>query len=300
MNCPTISLRSGGPTLSRVIAGMWRMGEWGMDVTARVRFIEECIDLGVSTFDHADIYGSSTVETLFGEALARHPALKQRIQIVTKCGIQLPAFLNGVHRLKHYDLSAQHILNSVDGSLKKLGVETIDVLLIHRPSPLMDFDEMADTFKRLHVAGKVSHFGVSNFSSAQFDALNKRYPLVTNQVEFSPLHLQPMEDGEFDFLQDHRVSPMIWSALGGGNLFSANSPQLVRINNVLKNAGTSLNLSPAGVVYAWIMRLPCHPLPITGTSRIGVIREAVAATQVNMELEQWFILLEAMRGKEVP
>jgi predicted oxidoreductase len=286
--------------LSRVIAGMWRMGEWRMDVTTRVRFIEECIDLGVTTFDHADIYGDSTVESLFGEALTRSKTLKHKIQIVTKCGIQLPAVVNGVPRHKQYDLGMQHIVGSVDASLKKLGVEAIDVLLMHRPSPLMDFDEIAETFARLHAAGKVSHFGVSNFTSIQFNALNKRYPLVTNQVEFSPLCLQAIDDGIFDCLQDLQVSPMIWSALGGGTLFSGETPQLIRIHEALVCAGETLNLSTTGVVYAWIMRFPCKPLPITGSRRIEVIREAVAATRVNMELDQWFMLLEAIRGKEVP
>lgn len=300
MVCPTIALRPGGPNLSRVIAGMWRMSEWNMDIPARVRFIDECVDLGVTTFDHADIYGGYSVEAMFGEALKSHPSLKQKIQIVSKCGIQLPAVVNGTLRHKQYDLGKQHLFDSVDSSLKKLGVDAIDVLLIHRPSPLMDFDEIADTFKRLHAAGKVLHFGVSNFSSIQFDALNNRYPLVTNQVEFSPLHLQPMDDGLFDHHQDKQVSPMIWSALGGGALFSGDNSQLPRIKEALVRAGKSLNLTAAGVVYAWIMRLPCKPLPITGSSRIGVIREAVNATQVNIEPDQWFMLLEAMRGEEVP
>lgn len=300
MRCPHAPTRPGGPTLSRVIAGMWRMAEWGMAVQDRVRLIEQCLELGVTTFDHADIYGGYTVEALFGEALAASPALKGRMQIVTKCGIHLPGMVDGAQRIKHYDTGAQHIAFSVDQSLQKLGVDYLDVVLIHRPSPLMDFDAMARTFDTLQRAGKVRHFGVSNFTHRQFEALNKRHPLVTNQVEFSPLHGQPMEDGTFDGLQDLQVSPMIWSALGGGRLFAVDSVQARRIQQVAGRIGEELGLSVAGVVYAWIMRLPCKPYPLTGSGRIEAIRDAVAASQVDLGLPHWFALLEAMRGCEVP
>ena len=300
MNCPTITLGAGGPTMSRVVAGMWRMADWNMAVPDRVRLIEQCLELGVTTFDHADIYGGYTVEALFGEALAASPALKSRLQIVTKCGIHLPGVVDGVPRLKHYDTGAAHITHSVEQSLRKLGVDHLDVVLIHRPSPLMDFDAMARTFDALQQAGKVRHFGVSNFTHTQFAALHKRHPLVTNQVELSPLHLQPMDDGTLDGLQDLQVPPMVWSALGGGRLFSGDAPAAVRVRQVAVRIGDELGLSAAGVVYAWIMRLPSLPLPLTGSGRIDAIRDAVAATQVTMDLPHWFALLEAARGAEVP
>jgi predicted oxidoreductase len=288
------------PRWSGVIAGMWRMAEWGMDTHQRLRFIQECVDLGVTTFDHADIYGGGAVETLFGEALVSSPALKQKIQIISKCGIQLPITAHGAVRLKHYNHTPQHITESINTSLRKLGVEKLDLLLMHRPSALMDFDAMAHAFEQLHDAGKVVHFGVSNFTLAQFAALHRRYPLVTNQVEFSPLHLNPLDDGVFDQMQDLSVRPMVWSALARGKVFTGTTPQAQRIQKAIALLAQELGLTPAGVVYAWIMRLPCKPIPLTGSGRIAAIGEATAALATPMSDVQWFTLLQAARGADVP
>jgi predicted oxidoreductase len=299
MNCTKVNLSQDGLAVSRIIAGMWRMADWNMNVQQRLRFIEQCVDMGVTTFDHADIYGGGLVETLFGEALASNPALKKHIQIVTKCGIQLPCVINGVNRIKHYDLSDQHIKKSVDNSLQKLGVDKIDLLLIHRPSPLMDFDEIAATFQDIQTTGKVLHFGVSNFTQAQFTTLNNRFPLATNQVEFSPLNLSTIYSGLFDQLQDLNIRPMIWSALAGGQLFTDNSAQTQRINQAFTKAGQAMGLSTAGAIYAWIMRLPCKPVMLTGSGRIQTIIDAVAASHGQMDELQWFELLERIQDIEV-
>ncbi len=295
MSCDKVLLSQNGSAVSRVVAGMMRMGDWSMSVQQRLRFIEQCVELGVSTFDHADIYGGGIVETLFGEALANNVGLKQHIQIITKCGIQLPSATNP----KHYDLSGQHIKNSVDNSLQKLGVEKIDLLLLHRPSPLMDFDELAATFHDIRATGKVLHFGVSNFTPAQFTALNRRFPLASNQVEFSPLKLNAMDDGQFDQLQDLNIRPMIWSALAGGQIFNANSAHTQRICQAFTRAGQAIGLSTAGAIYAWMMRLPCKPVLLTGSGRIEAIAVAVAASQIQMDALKWFELLETIRGYEV-
>ena len=295
MYCPKINIYQGGLNVSGVVAGMWRMGDWDMSVPQRAQFIEQCVELGVTTFDHADIYGDNTVEGLFGEALASNIALKKQIQIVTKCGIQLPS----ASKLKHYDLSDQHIKKSVDSSLQKLGVEKIDLLLIHRPSPLMDFDAMAATFHDIRTTGKVLHFGVSNFTQTQFIALNRRFPLATNQVELSPLKLNPMDNGLFDHLQDLNISPMIWSALAGGQLFTDESAHTQRIHQAFACAGQEMGLSTTSAIYAWIMRLPCKPVLITGSGRIQAVTDAVAASQIQIDALVWFELLEIIRGHEV-
>lgn len=274
---------------------MMRMNEWGMNTQQRLRFIEQCIDLGVTTFDHADIYGNGAVERLFGEALANNIALKKQIQIVTKCGIQLP----NATRPKHYDLSDQHIKKSVDSALQKLGVEKIDLLMLHRPSPLMDFDELATTFHNIRATGKVLHFGVSNFTRSQFDALNRRFALATNQVEFSPLHLDAMHDGRFDQLQDLNIRPMIWSALAGGQLFTDDAVDTQRIRQAFTRAGQAMGLLTSGAIYAWIMRLPCKPMVITGSGSIQVIADAVVASQIQMDALAWFELLEIIRNNQV-
>jgi predicted oxidoreductase len=285
--------------LSRVVAGMWRMTEWDMTPQQRLAFIEQCLALGVTSFDHADIYGGYGVEGLFGEALALKPALRGQIQIVSKCGIKLISGRRPSHTIQHYDTSSAHIVASVENSLKELRTDYLDLLLIHRPDPLMDFDEVANTFQRLRSEGKVKEFGVSNFSRHQFETLNKRVPLVTNQVEFSPLHLDPMFDETFDGLQDLGVQPMIWSPLGGGRLFTSGDEQGERLRLKIKEVADELNRPFASVVFAWIMQLPCRPVPLTGSGRIESIQVAVEATQFSLGRPQWFEILRAARGHEV-
>ncbi|SFH01363.1 Predicted oxidoreductase [Duganella sp. CF458] len=285
--------------LSRIVAGMWRMTEWDMTPQQRLAFIEQCIALGVTSFDHADIYGGYGVEGLFGEALALKPSLREQIQVVSKCGIKLVSGRRPTHTIQHYDTSSAHIVASVENSLKELRTDYLDLLLIHRPDPLMDFDEVANTFQRLRSEGKVREFGVSNFSRHQFETLNKRVPLVTNQVEFSPLHLAPMFDETFDGLQDLGVQPMIWSPLGGGRLFTAGDEQGERLRLKIKEVADELNRPFASVVFAWIMQLPCRPVPLTGSGRIESIEVAVEATQFALSRPQWFEILRAARGHEV-
>ena len=297
--CPRAHTRAHGPALSRIVAGMWRMGEWGMSAEQRVAFIEQCLALGVTSFDHADIYGNYGVEGLFGEALRLQPSLRDRIELVSKCGIKLVSPQRPQHAIQHYDTSAAHIVASVEQSLRQLHTDRLDLLLIHRPDPLMEFDEIAAAFTSLRQAGKVLHFGVSNFSRHQFEALNKRIRLVTNQVEFSPLHTAPMFDQTFDGLQDLGVSPMIWSPLAGGRLFNAGEDHADDLRLVIKGIADDLGQPFASVVFAWIMQLPSKPVPLTGTGRIEAIAVAVAGTRFTLSKGDWFKILRAARGHEV-
>ena len=189
---------------SPVIAGVWRMASWEWSVAERVRWIEQCLEAGVTTFDHADIYGGYSVEALFGEALAAAPELKARVKLVTKCGIHLLNPSRPDTWIKHYDSSGRHIVASVERSLKNLGVDQLDLLLLHRPDSLMDVDEVAQAFDALRAAGKVAAFGVSNFTPSQFALLYSQTPLVTNQIEWHPLHLAPLFDGTLDQAQQLR------------------------------------------------------------------------------------------------
>ena len=299
LRCPRTQTRPGGPELSRIVAGMWRMGEWNLTVEQRVTLIEDCIALGVTSFDHADIYGGYSVEGVFGEALRAQPSLRDRIELVSKCGIKLLSPQRPQHAIQHYDTTAAHITASVEESLRQLHTDRLDLLLIHRPDPLMDFDEIAEAFAGLRKAGKVLHFGVSNFSRHQFESLNRRIELATNQVEFSPLHTAPMFDETFDGLQDLRVAPMIWSPLAGGRLFSANDTDAENLRLVIKDIADRLHQPFASVVFAWIMQLPSRPVPLTGTGRIEAIAVAVAGTQFTLSRAQWFSILRAARGHEV-
>lgn len=295
-----VELTPGGLLLSPVIAGAWRMASWQWDVTARQRWIEQCLELGVSTFDHADIYGDYGVESLFGQALAAAPGLRERIQIVTKCGIKLVSPARPAHAIKSYDSSRRHVTAAVEASLRALHTDRIDLLLIHRPDALMDPDELADTFRALRTAGKVLHFGVSNHAPSQFALLNRRHPLATHQIEFSPLQLQALSDGALDQCVDLGVRPMAWSPLAGGRLFTGGDERARRVRDVLEALGQTHGVSAATLAYAWILRHPARPLPITGSSRIEAVAEAVAAYSMRLDAETWYRIWCASTGHDVP
>jgi predicted oxidoreductase len=302
LSCPRIAVRKngkGGLELSRIVAGMWRMAEWNMTVEQRIAFIEQCIGMGVTSFDHADIYGNYGVEGLFGEALRARPGLRERMQLVSKCGIKLLSNKRPQNSIQHYDTSASHIVASAEESLRQLHTDRLDLLLIHRPDPLMDFDEIAEAFTRLKQAGKVLHFGVSNFSRHQFESLNRRIELATNQVEFSPLYVAPMFDETFDGLQDLGVAPMVWSPLAGGRLFTSNDANAENLRLVIKEIADRLQKPFASVVFAWIMQLPSRPIPLTGSGRIEAIAVAVAGCGFQLSRTDWFTILRAARGHEV-
>ena len=296
----TIVTAAGGPTLSRIVAGAWRMADWQFSVEERVRWIEGCLDLGITTFDHADIYGNYAVEALFGEALAAAPQLRERMQIVTKCGIRMVSPARPGHRLGHYDTSAAHIERSVDNSLAALRTDRLDVLLIHRPDALMDADALAECFGRLRTAGKVRHFGVSNFTPSQFALLNRRIALVTNQVEASPLHLAPFHDGTLDQAQDLGIAPMIWSALAGGRLFTGADADARRVRGVLERLARDRGISVTTLVYAWLLRHPARLIPLTGSRRLDAMREAVAALDVGIDAQTWYEIWVAGNGAPAP
>jgi len=300
LHAPTIVTAAGGPTLSRIVAGAWRMADWRFSVQERVRWIEGCLDLGITTFDHADIYGNYAVEALFGEALAAAPQLRERLQIVTKCGIRMVSPARPEHRLGHYDTSAGHVERSVDNSLAALRTDSLDVLLIHRPDALMDADALAECFGRLRTAGKVRHFGVSNFTPSQFAVLNRRIALVTNQVEASPLHLAPFHDGTLDQAQDLGIAPMIWSALAGGRLFTGSDADAQRARGVLERIARERGVSVTTLVYAWLLRHPARLIPLTGSRRLDAMREAVAALDVQIDAQTWYEIWVAGNGAGVP
>ncbi|HGL4530541.1 aldo/keto reductase [Enterobacter roggenkampii] len=294
-----ITLAPQGPEFSRFVMGYWRLMDWNMSPLQLASFIEEHIDLGVTTVDHADIYGGYQCEAAFGEALKLVPALRGRMEIVTKCGIATTA--KPEHALGHYITDSAHIIRSAEQSLVNLATDRIDLLLIHRPDPLMDADEVAEAFLNLHQSGKVRHFGVSNFTPAQFALLQSRLPftLATNQVEISPVHQPLLLDGTLDQLQQLRIRPMAWSCLGGGRLF--NDDEFQPLRNELDTIARELNAeSIEQVVYAWILRLPSKPLPIIGSGKIERVRSALAAEELQMTRQQWFRIRKAALGYDVP
>jgi predicted oxidoreductase len=287
--------------LSPIVAGVWRAPEWGLDAQGLLRWMEEAVALGITGFDHADIYGGYTVEAMFGAAMALSPALRDQVQLITKCGIKLMSPQRPAHRIKSYDSSRAHVLASVDASLAALRTDRIELLLIHRPDLLMQPEELADTFRHLQAAGKVLEFGVSNHTASQVALLRKRHPLVTNQIEFSPLQMQALADGTLEQCVDLNIRPMIWSPLGGGRLMSGKDEHAVRVRGALESLrGRYGGASIATLAYAWVMRHPSRPIPVTGTRRNEALREAVAATSFKLAAEDWYTVWQASVGHEVP
>ncbi|MEN0584298.1 MULTISPECIES: aldo/keto reductase family oxidoreductase [Kosakonia] len=294
-----IALAPQGPEFSRFVMGYWRLMDWNMSAQQLVSFIESHLDLGVTTVDHADIYGGYLCEAAFGEALKLAPHLRARMEIVSKCGIATTA--KPEHALGHYITERDHIIRSAEQSLVNLATDHLDLLLIHRPDPLMDADEVAEAFLHLHQSGKVRHFGVSNFTPAQFSLLQSRLPftLATNQVEISPVHQPLLLDGTLDQLQQLRIRPMAWSCLGGGRLFNDAAFQPLR--DELARVAQELNAETIEqVVYAWVMRLPSAPLPIIGSGKIERVRSALGALNLQMTRQQWFRIRKAALGYDVP
>lgn len=299
-----VNLASDGPELSRIIAGVMRLNDWGLDDQGLLGWIESCIGMGVTTFDHADIYGSYTCEGIFGRALTLRPSLRDQMEIVTKCGIRYMSENRPEHRVKHYDTSREHITWSVENSLRELQTDRIDLLLIHRPDALMDPAEIAETFQKLHQEGKVLHFGVSNFTPSQFDLLQSALPmqLVTNQLELHILNLPPFHNGELDHCMQHGIAPMAWSPLAGGRIFRGEiSEQSARVQGMLHQIGDELGgAGPDQVALAWLMRHPARILPVLGTGNLDRIRSAVDAESLSMSRDQWYLLWEASNGRRVP
>lgn len=291
-----------GLSFSRIVPGMMRLNEWGMSAPQLLDWLKAVLDMGLTTFDHADIYGGYTNEARFGEALRLEPSLRQKMQIVTKCGIQLLAPARPNTYVHHYDTTRAHIVMSVERSLQNLQTDVIDLLLIHRPDPLMQPLEVAAAFDALAKAGKVRTFGVSNFSPSQFNMLQSAcdVPLVTNQVEFSVLYTAPLTDGTFDQALSRGFAPMIWSPLGGGRLFSGQGETEQRLRQTLIKIGKELNAPVDQVALAWTLMHPVNVLPVMGTGKLERLQTAVAALQTQLTRQQWFAIWEAAHGHEVP
>lgn len=292
-----------GPFFSQFIAGFWRLDSWDLSKKETLSLIEYYLDNGVSTMDHADIYGGFANEKLFGDALAIKPDLRNKMEIVTKCDIAMMCDAFPDRKTNYYDTSADYITTSVENSLQNFKTDHIDLLLIHRPDPLMNADEVAETFSELKKSGKVLHFGVSNFTPHQFDLLQSRLetPLATNQVEINPINKHTLHDGTLDQCQKLHMSPMAWSPLAGGELFWGNNKQVKRITKTLKRISDELNGATYDqILYAWLLKLPAKPLPIIGTGNRDRIASAIASEHVWLTREQWFAIWEAAEGNPVP
>lgn len=283
---------------SEIIAGTMRWGVWGANHSTRdvQELIEVCLDEKITTFDHADIYGGYTTEELFGDAWKEMKIDRESVQFISKCGIVMNSEKKP-SALKYYKYNKGYILNCVDESLQNLKSDYLDVLLLHRPSPLMDPEEVAAAFHTLKDNGKVKHFGVSNFSVSQFEWMNQYFPLVTNQIEVSVNELSAFENGTLEQMMMKNLRPTAWSVMG--NYFSEKSEQNARIRTVIEDLCKKYDAAENQILLAFILKHPSGIIPVIGTSRRETIRELSKSRGIRLDHEDWFRILEAAKGAEV-
>jgi len=283
------------PWMSDLVVGTMRWGVWGANFsTAQYEeIIAASLEEGLTTFDHADIYGGHTTEAEFGAALKLHPDWREQMELVTKCGIIQMCDAKPNHYVKAYDFTKEHILQSADDSLKHLQTDYIDVLLLHRPDVLMDPDEVAEAFELLYRSGKVRSFGVSNFTPSQVSLLQTAAPIGVHQIEISLKDVSAFDDGRLDQCTAENIVPMSWSPLGGGALPEAVQP-------LLDKHAEAWGVTPEAVALAWIMQHPSGILPVLGTSKIQRLKEAKASLRLKFDRQQWYELYQAATGKRLP
>ncbi|WP_420411130.1 aldo/keto reductase [Roseibium sp.] len=284
---------------SRLIYGMWRLGDDTDTSPAHVeRKIQSCLDQGITTFDQADIYGGYTAEAVLGGALKANPSLRDKMEIVTKCGIIAPAGRYTDAKVKHYDTSRAHIEKSVEISLSEMGIDTIDLLLIHRPDPFMDHQETGAVLDGLVTSGKVKNVGVSNFRPWDWELLQSAMTnqLVTNQIEISLKEITPFTNGDLAFHQRLGTKLMAWSPLGGGSLISEGGT----LGSVLDDIAGSFGVDRSAVAVAFLLAHPAQLLPVLGTNNLDRIGKISDALKVTLDRETWYRLYEAALGNEVP
>lgn len=285
--------------LSRIVYGMWRLGDDDNTTPAHVQAkIEACLAQGITTMDQADIYGGYEAEEVLGNALKAAPALKDKIEIVTKCDIVAPAGRYSDAPCKYYDTSRAHILASVDHSLRLMNIDKIDLMLIHRPDPLMDHAETGAALDEVIASGKVRAVGVSNFKPWDWSLLQSAMDakLCTNQIEISLVAHEAFTNGDIAFHQQHGISPMAWSPLGGGSLLSQSSSQLrEKMIEIAAETGTDA----ASVAVAWLLRHPAKIMPVMGTNTLSRIEKFSDALAVDMPRTRWYELYTLALGHEV-
>lgn len=284
---------------SKIIAGTMTWGSWGKAFTTpeMTQMIQDCFALGITTFDHADIYGGYTNEAEFGKAFSQVQLYRDRVQLITKCGIQFDAEARS-NKVKHYNYSKEYIIWSVERSLKNLQTDYIDLLLLHRPSPLMRPTEIVEAITKLKKEGKIIDFGVSNFTPSQIALIETEVPVAGNQVEFSLTANQAMYDGSLDDCIIGNRMAMSWSPLG--SYFREQTEKTLTIQQALEPMTEKYGASEDQLLLAWILQHPSGVYPVVGTATKSRLKDALAATNIEMELEDWFILLEASAGNEVP
>ena len=284
---------------SRVIAGTMTWGSWGKQFTIKemVNLMQQCLSLGITTFDHADIYGGYSNEGHFGKAFGESKISRDSIQLISKCGIQLINETRG-SKVKHYNYSKDYIIWSAEQSLQKLNTDYLDLFLLHRPSPLMNPEPIAEAITQLVKEGKIKEFGVSNFTPAQIAMLETVTPISANQVEFSLTSNSVMYDGSLDDCMTKKRMAMSWSPLG--SYFRENTKQTQRIKKAIEPMVDKYNATADQLLLAWILKHPSKIYPVVGTTSKERLSLAISAQEIALDIQDWFVLLEASIGNKVP
>lgn len=286
-------------TLSPIISGTMNWGAWQRNFSAKemAALMHSCLEYGITTFDHADIYGGYTTEGEFGAAFAQSGIKREAIQLISKCGIQ-HTLGNRSNKVKHYDYSGDYIISSAEASLKFLKTDYLDILLLHRPSPLMDADEIAGAVEKLKAEGKIKAFGVSNFTNSQTDLISSRTEVYCNQIEFSATSYRPMLDGSLDHMQLNHIKPLAWSPIG--SVFKEDTAQTQRLKRLLMDLVAKYEVTADVLLLAWILRHPAGIIPVTGSTNPDRLKNQMKATELQLELEDWFAIWTESMGEKVP
>ena len=286
--------------LSPIIAGVMNWGVWDKNLNTNefTHLINLFIENGITTFDHADIYGGYTTEASFGKALSESKIDRKKIQLITKCGIQYISENRPNNSIKHYEYSKDYIIWSAENSLKNLQTDYLDVFLLHRPSPLMQADEIAEAVSKLKADGKILSFGVSNFTSSQTELLRQKTEISFNQVQFSATHHEAMLDGSFDYMQIHNIKPMAWNPLG--TVFRENTDQTFRLRQLLAKLVEKYHIGSDIILLAWIMQHPARISPVAGTVNSGRIQQLMKAKSLILDKQDWFAIWTESMGNKVP
>ncbi|WP_374400942.1 aldo/keto reductase family oxidoreductase [Flavobacterium sp.] len=286
--------------LSPIIAGVMNWGVWDKNLNTNefTHLINLFIENGITTFDHADIYGGYTTEASFGKAFSESKIDRKKIQLITKCGIQYVSENRPNNSIKHYEYSKDYIIWSAENSLKNLQTDYLDVFLLHRPSPLMQADEIAEAVSKLKADGKILSFGVSNFTSSQTELLRQKTEISFNQVQFSATHHEAMLDGSFDYMQIHNIKPMAWNPLG--TVFRENTDQTFRLRQLLAKLVEKYHIGSDIILLAWIMQHPAGISPVAGTVNSGRIQQLMKAKSLVLDKQDWFAIWTESMGNRVP
>ena len=282
--------------LSRIISGTMNWGTWGANYSKQemCQLISESFDSGINSFDHADIYGGYTTEESFGDAFIDTGIKREDVFFISKCGIMYPSKKLPI-KTKHYDYSEDHIIKSVNNSLKYLQTDYLDCLLLHRPSPLMDINIIANTVESLIKSGKIKSFGVSNFTADQMDMFKGKVEILYNQINLSLTHLDHMFDGTLEYMQANKILPMAYSPLG--SYFKEGSN---KIKKVLESLKDKYSCTDYQLLISWLLKHPSKVYPVIGTTKSDRIKKSIKSLKIEIELIDWFELLEASLGNRVP